>query len=368
MKILSVIEAFGHGGAQTVLLDSVLSLTEDDHRVVHFSRANGIDAAPSFLEALRSVAIPCLDVHWDVLRDDAARARLLDSFPPDVVLFHWWGKDPWMPWITSRRPGDPAFVCVLHHEGIPAQPGYDRYVLVSRNQLPQVAHIPPHRVKLIPNGVDLDRFPLRPPRRDPIDAPDRPFVVGRLSELREGKIPTDWVHTLASYNLDGTRYLIAGDGKLLEGLRQSALALKLQGLISFPGYIPRDRVPSLLETFDVFCYVTSSAVECCPLAVLEAMAAGVPVVAEARGGIPDIVIHGENGLLARSLDEVGDHLRILRDDLALRQHLSRGARATAEKFSLQRQIAAYRDLLADLKHEREGDNYKGRDASPGDPD
>jgi len=44
------------------------------------------------------------------------------------------------------------------------------------------------------------------------------------------------------------------------------------------------------------------------------MAAGVPVVAEARGGIPEIVVSGENGLLARTLDEIGDHLRRLREN------------------------------------------------------
>ena len=184
-----------------------------------------------------------------------------------------------------------------------------------------------------------------------VDRRERPFVVGRLSELRDGKIPDGWIRTLASYRLENTRFVIAGDGALLPILRKSAIDSKLDDQISFPGYIPRREVPSLLETFDVFCYVTSSAVECCPLAILEAMAAGVPVVAEARGGIPEIVVSGENGLLARSLDEIGDHLRRLREDPALREHLGRGARATAEKFCLKKQIAAYRDLLADLQRE-----------------
>ena len=77
-----------------------------------------------------------------------------------------------------------------------------------------------------------------------------------------------------------------------------------------------------------------------------------PVVATAVGGIPEIVVSGENGLLARTLDEIGDHLRRLRENPALREHLGRGARATAEGFSLKKQIAAYRDLLADIQRER----------------
>jgi glycosyltransferase involved in cell wall biosynthesis len=352
VKILSVIEAFCHGGAQTVLLDVVLSLPEHQHRVVHFSNANGIAAESTFVDALRSAEIDCIDTHWDSVRNEELRSEILDGFQPDVVLFHWWGKDPWLPWVISRRPGRPAFVCVIHHSGIAAKAGYDRYVLVSRSQLRQVDHIPPHRVQVIPNGIDLERFPIGSHRRSSaFDACDRPFVVGRLSELREGKIPDGWIRTLASYRLENTRFVIAGDGALVPILRKSAIDLKLDGQISFPGYIPRREVPSLLATFDAFCYVTSSAVECCPLVILEAMAAGVPVVAEARGGIPEIVVSEENGLLARSLDEIGDHLRRLRDDPGLREHLGRGARASAEKFSVKKQIVAYRDLLAGLQRE-----------------
>jgi len=358
VKILSVIEAFCHGGAQTVLLDVVLSLPEHQHRVVHFSSANGITAESTFVDALRSAEIDCIDTHWDSIRNEESRLEILDGFQPDIVLFHWWGKDPWMPWVMSHRSGNPAFVCVIHHSGIAAKAGYDRYVLVSRSQLQQVDHIPPHRVQVIPNGIDLERFPIGSDRRSPdFDVRDRPFVVGRLSELREGKIPDGWIPTLASYRLENTRFVIAGDGALLPILRKSAIDLKLDGQMFFPGYIPRREVPSLLATFDAFCYVTSSAVECCPLAILEAMAAGVPVVAEARGGIPEIVVSGENGLLARTLDEIGDHLRRLRENPALREHLGRGARATAEGFSLKKQIAAYRDLLADIQRERAVSQY-----------
>ncbi len=91
-----------------------------------------------------------------------------------------------MPWVLADRDDAPTLVCVMHHAVYLAQAGYDRYVLVSRSQLPQVAHIDSHRVTVIPNGIDLARFPRRNDRRR--DA-HRPFVVGRLSELREGKIP-----------------------------------------------------------------------------------------------------------------------------------------------------------------------------------
>ena len=349
MKILSVIEAFGHGGAQTVLLDVVLSLPEHQHRVVHYSRANGIEAEKTFLGKLRAAKIECIETHWNSLRDQSLRTQLLGDFSPDVVMFHWWGKDPWMPWVLADREGAPTFVCVMHHAVYPARAGYDRYVLVSRSQLPQVANLEQHRVVVIPNGVDLARFPLP---NVPRNHPHRPFTVGRLSEMRAGKIPETWLNTLASFHLDDVRYVLAGGGALLPKLREAAAELHLEGRVCFPGYVPRDAVPALLETFDVFCYVTSSALECSPLAILEAMAAGVPVVAEARGGIPEIVVDGENGLLAHSMDEIRNHLRRLRDNVALRERLARGARATAERFSLANQMASYRRLMADLESRR----------------
>ncbi len=352
MKILSVVEAFCLGGTQTVLADVALSLPEHDHRMVHFSRANAIIVDATLQNALISAGIECLEAHWDALRIPELRAKLLDDFRPDVVLFHWWGKDPWMPWVLSQAPHPPTFICVLHHHDIPAKQGYDRYVLVSRTQLDQVSPIAPWRVRVIPNGVDLRRFPPLPqPRADQPVAPNRPFVVGRLSELRDGKIPADWVQTLASFRLEHTRFVIAGNGPLFHHLLAGANQRMGENQISFPGYIPRSQVPALLRTFDVFCY-TSPAVECCPLVILEAMAAGLPVVAEARGGMPAIVIHGKNGLLANSFDEIGQHLRTLRDDKVLRDTLSRGALATAENFSLTRQTSAYRQLLAEISQQR----------------
>ena len=321
-------------------------MPEHQHRVIHYSSANAIKADAGFVEALGAAGIACLDVHWDALCNEDLRSNVLAGFRPDLVFFHWWGNDPWMPWVLSRVPGRPIFVCVLHHAGIPAKAGYDRYVLVSRSQLPQVKGITPDQVRVIPNGIQLERFPLLVDDRDQRpNTPAGPFVVGRLSELREGKIPADWVRTLASFELENTRFVIAGAGALLPILRKSATDLNIEDKVSFPGYIPRDDVPSLLRTFDVFCYATSSAVECCPLVLLEAMAAHVPVVAEARGGVPEIVIDGENGLLANSTPEVGAHLRRLRDDPELRARLGRGARATAERFSLAKQAEAFRGLL-----------------------
>jgi glycosyltransferase involved in cell wall biosynthesis len=355
MKILSVIESFSHGGAETVLVDLVLGLTEHTHRVVHFSRANDIPVHVPFVDSLAAAGVESVDAHWSCLADPASRRRVLEDFGADVVLFHWWGKDPWLPWISSTldQPPDerPVFVCILHHAGIGPAPGHDRYVLVAPNQIPQVSHLSRDLILRIPNGVDLARFAPtdRPPRSRSVDG--REMVVGRLSNLRPAKIPSDWVRTLARFDLPGTRFVIAGEGPMRAPLETDARTLA-PGRFAFPGYVARGDVPDLLRTFDVFCYATAEAEECHPLGLLESLAAGVPIVAEAKGGIPFIVRHGKNGFLASSTPEIGDHLHRLRAEPALRARLAAGARRDARRFSLELQLARYRALLAELESER----------------
>lgn len=351
MKILSVVESLDHGGAQTVLVDLVLGLSEHEHRVVHFSSANRIEPNPHFLSEMRLHGIECHDIHWEELSDPVGRKTGLREFRPNVVLFHWWGNDPLQEWITSqlnsRVSYKPSFVCVLHRHGVRAPYHYDRYVLVSRTQFDQVGHIEFRRVAYIPNGVNLNRF--RGSRRK---SSNDELVIGRLSTLREDKIEAEWPRRLASFEVPKARYVIAGHGELLLRLRDSALSTRIEDKFSFPGYVPRMSVPQVLQQFDVFCYSTSTAVECHPLALLEALASGMPIVAQARGGITEIVQHGVNGLLARSTAEIGEALRRIQRDSELRAQLVAGALKSARRFSLDRQLDRYRDLLFSLEAER----------------
>ena len=361
MKILSVIDSLAHGGAETVLVDLVLGLREHEHRVVHCSAVNGITPHEEFIGALARASVGVSDVDWRAFPDESGRQEVLAGFEPEVVLFHWWGQAPWQRWVASQRElpvtRRPYFVLVLHHAGIRVPPGYDRYVLVAASQRDQVRRVPRERVHLIPNGIDLRRFPCRSARRHR----GSEMVVGRLSSLRAGKIPADWVDSVASWEMRDTHFVIAGDGPLRARLEERAAALGHEDRVRFTGYVARADAARVLGGFDVLCYTTSpEVVECHPLALLEALAAGVPIVAEARGGVPEIVAHGVNGLLASAPDEIGVHLRRLRRDESLRDWLTRGARASAAHFALGMQIAAYRSLLRLIAAERAGTDRQAR--------
>jgi glycosyltransferase involved in cell wall biosynthesis len=342
VNILSVIETLAHGGAETVLTNLVLSLPEHQHRILHFSSANQTIAHQPFLAELKEAGVNVFDKHWSALNEPAIRQEVNGESQPDVILFHWWGRDPWRSYlnrIDKRAAKRPRFVLIMHHAEIPAPAGYDQYVLVADFQRSQLSHIKTEKVVVIPNGIDLNRFKDMPVKGK------NGFVIGRLSGLRPGKIPEDWVQKAINFQVPEATFIIAGEGDLRRILERDAQRLKVFDRFLFPGYIPVDQVPRLLSTFDVFCYATSTAIECCPLALLEALAAGVPIVAECRGGIPEIVVHNQNGLLANSPLEMGMHLRTLAADPDRLANLSRGAKISAQRFSLQRQIDAFRILL-----------------------
>ena len=334
MRVLSIIETLMHGGAETVLVDLVTRLTEHEHQLVHFSSSHHATVHPWIAQALREAGVPSID---------APRESWQTDFHPDLVVYHWWGQDPLRAWRdrVHLTPSRPRFIAVLHRSGVPAPDGFDAYVLVSPTQRSQVAAIDSARVHVIPNGVDLSRFPVSGP-------PTRPsqFTVGRISGLRSGKIPESWVQTIAGFGLNNARFVIGGDGDLRSALQRDADRRGVADHVEFTGYVSRNDVPRLLATFDVFCYVTSTAVECHPLALLEACAAGLPIVAQPRGGILDIVTNGANGLLGESNAEIGEHLRRLQHDRPLRDRLPEGARAVAQRFAIERQMERYRDVIS----------------------
>ena len=118
-------------------------------------------------------------------------------------------------------------------------------------------------------------------------------------------------------------------------MRQLAASLGLAGVVHFLG--PRPDVPDLLNAMDIF--VLPSYSEGMSLALLEAMAAGLPVIATAVGGTPEVVTDGENGLLIppRDAEALAGALERLLADPALAQHLGANARAhVREHFSLDR--------------------------------
>jgi glycosyltransferase involved in cell wall biosynthesis len=206
-------------------------------------------------------------------------------------------------------------------------------------------------VATIPNGIDVDRF-LQPDagrewrRAHGFSAEDRLAVS--VARLEPQKNPHGLVDAFARALPDNARWhlLLVGDGNLREEVCGHIARLRLGHRVHLLGI--RADVVDLLSAADVF--VLASHWEGNPMAVMEAMAAGLPVVATAAGGVPEVVEHGVTGLLAPPGDTeaLASALAELARDPQRRDEFRQAALRRVLRFSLSAMIASYSELFVSL--------------------
>lgn len=184
----------------------------------------------------------------------------------------------------------------------------------------------------IPNGVPDVSLPPR--RRDK----DGLLVVGAVGRLDPMK-GFDVLLRAAS-RLNDIQVVIVGEGDERPRLEQLAAEQGVGSRVLLPGW--DDNARNWLSSFDVFALPSRS--EGFPLALLEAMFAGLPIVASRVGSVAEVITEGETGLLVESGDVQGlvEALARLREDPALRERLKEKARVAAtQKYTAEQMAAAY---------------------------
>jgi glycosyltransferase involved in cell wall biosynthesis len=197
-------------------------------------------------------------------------------------------------------------------------------------------------VELIPNGVEINHFS---PKRIDSTGDKKGEIVICLARLTYQKgidvLLQAW--SLLSKQAPQARLIIAGSGPLQPQLERMAQALDILDSVEFVGL--QGDVQSLLHESNVA--VLPSRWEGMPVAILEAMACGLPCVASYVSGSEDIIQHGVNGLLVEPEDYRGlaEALLTLLRDPALAQQYGNAARVTIEKhYSLERITDKYIEL------------------------
>ncbi|GAB2821402.1 glycosyltransferase family 4 protein [Actinoallomurus bryophytorum] len=198
--------------------------------------------------------------------------------------------------------------------------------------------VPPHRVEVIANGVEPHER-----RADPSRRPARGIVVANLIAY---KGHADLIEALALLATPPPLSLI-GEGSERDRLTELIGARGLDDVVTLAGAVPDAR--DLLEHYEFA--VLPSHGEGMPNAVLEAMAAGLPVIATAVGGVPEIVSDGVTGILvpARAPADLAAAIEAIAGDPLLRSRMGTAGREHAERLSVDecavRHESVYRTLL-----------------------
>ena len=257
-------------------------------------------------------------------RDAASWPRLvawLRALRPDVVHTHLWTADLWGG-LAAALAGVPARVATVHGEYFRADAVaglvrarrhalartyravyalHHRVIAVSRavaHDLRQRPGVPvaPSRLRVVPNGLDLARVEaIQPLSRAALGVPPgAPLIacVGNLFPIKGQRWLIEAL-TLLRQHLPAAHLLLVGDGPDRAALEQLAAARGQQPYVHFLG--ARADAPAILAASDMV--AVPSLAEGLPLAPLEALALGRPVVATRVGGLPEIITHGTTGLL-----------------------------------------------------------------------
>lgn len=290
---------------------------------------------------------------------DLRAARRLAKLARTVNLVHAHGlRAGWIAAIAqSVRPF--PFVLTAHNMaegGLPARLavthiGRRAQVVIAVSQAVAGSLVtlgmPPAKLRIVPNGVDVEAFaqlPLRADARQALGLTEDTFTVGCIARLS----PEKGVDVLAqaAAALPDVPVLVAGDGP-----QRAVLQASLPANVRLLGRIPDTR--ALLAAVSVL--VVPSRREGQGIVALEAMAARVPLIASRVGGLAEMLTDGETALLVPPGDPaaLAHAISRLRDDTALQAHLSAHAACLVrERYSHRRTVAAVLDVYAEVAASR----------------
>jgi len=359
MRVLQVFTPGAAGGLESVVQMLAPGLSRRGLEVGVTAVLIGDAAEPPSVTAIRESGVPVF-LHrqgpraylneWRNHRDRVA------GFRPDVVHTHGYRADVLAGWATGDRARRVATVHgftggdwknrMYERLQMRSYCRYDAVVAVSRTVVDRLKTqgVSGPRVALIPNAWSTPVAPLSRIDARTILGLDHEAVVvgwvGRLSAEKGCDVLLDAAARLAGLN---ARISVVGDGAERAGLEARTAALGLSDRVTWHGLVPA--AGRLMAAFDVF--TMSSRTEGTPIALFEAMAAGVPVVATAVGGVPD-VLQADQGWLVPS--ESPDALTAaIREALTDREEARRRANRASEHLR--------RDYSADPWLDRHVDLY-----------
>jgi len=368
IRIAFVASTFGVGGAERVMYDVISRLSARRYEpYLYFLRDAGtvgrelIAAGVGAVERLERFRGDPLTV--------VRLARHLRRRTPDVVFCMDHHNAMLVGRLAGLMSGAGALVVASHSTGLFGRAGSfrasdrwlveftDRFVALSETHaryLNEQEGIAAGRIRIIENGVDTSRYQPSDASiavRDELEVGPDEDIVLMVAALRPEKAHEALIDATGRLVQKGRRLrvLMAGDGPRRGELERQIAARGLGGVVRMLGI--RHDVQRLLQAADVLVLPSHPVVETLPLCVLEAMAAGVPVVASRVGSVPEVVRDGDTGILISPADpgELAAGIdRILGDRSGAREMAQRAARLVEERYSVQRMTSGYEKMFEEL--------------------
>ncbi len=229
-----------------------------------------------------------------------------------------------------------------------------RFIAVSKSEYKQAVDLgisPTNKTVIIENGVKISEQKVHV---SVLEQPVKKVIsITRFNFQKNTNLLIQIAHNLLLKNEQKIiKFIIIGSGPEENAIKAEVLARDLGSMITFAGFIDNPR--SYL--IDSFCYISTSRWEGMPLAILEAMALGLPIIATNVTGNKDVVIHGKNGYLfnPENPSEASEYLYNLAHDTQLWKEKSNASREMAvEKYNIsltaQKTKIIYFDILSKKK-------------------
>lgn len=306
--------------------------------------------------------------------------RFFREEQPDIVHCHL-PHDHWTAWLTAATlpaEGRPRLVRTLHGTGPPRndpahsllfRKGTDGLICLSQAQARDAAQtwkLNPARVRAIGGGVDLKRFHPGEsglPLRVRLDIPRKAPVAGMVARMKKGR-GLRWLLAAAPEVLrreERCHLVVVGRGEMKDWFKAEIQKPIYQGRVHYAGYCSafvqsRPRKPNLAAAYcgmDVALFLGLTSEGSCR-SLLEAMACGRPGIGLNRGAVPDIIDHGETGLLVRPGDkeDLAEKMVTLLHDRSQCHRLGERAlekiqRCFTPEIRAEKTVAFYQEILSE---------------------
>ncbi len=313
---------------------------------------------PAIREFLQTHPTDVFHLHVGTGREDFEGARAARDAGVGLVV-----QTQHLPWLMGSRKHRVPLLHALEPVG--------HVITVSEalRHTYEVAGVRPQSISTVPNGIRA-RGPGygRATAREALGLdPDQPVVmtVGRLTVMK-GQRHLVAAALFAAHEVPNLAVVLIGEGHLRQQLQAQAAALGLSGVVRFAGH--RSDARMLLDAADLF--VLPSLHEGMPLALLEAMDAGLAVVATRVIGSDEVVSHDETGLLVparRPADLAEAICRLLADDVLRERFASAGRQRYLDRFTSRHMAAQTWSLYERLLHAGAVEDARARERSEAEP-